>query len=102
MRKPAKRLLAATAIAMSLLCASCSSTSKPPAESVPNGPDGLPVLTDAHKEQGIVCERVQVVGSRISKKTCTTAEQRERNQQLAREQAEQVQRISKSGGPDGN
>ena len=99
MYQSAKKPLAALAI--SLLCTSCSSTSKPPAEPVPYGPDGLPVLTDAHKAQGIVCKRVQVVGSRISRKTCITAEQRENSQRLAREEAEQMQRASKAGGPDG-
>ena len=100
MRHLAKLGLAVTALVLSLFCVSCSSTATPPAEAVPYGPDGLPVLTDAHKEQGIVCKRVQVIGSRISQKTCTTPEQRERLQQQAREQAEHVQRISKAGGPD--
>lgn len=102
MRHFANSPLAVSALVLSFFCVACSSTSKPPAEPVPYGPDGLPVLTDAHKEQGIVCKRVRVIGSRISKKICTTAEQRERNQQLAREQAEQAQRLSKGSGPTGN
>jgi hypothetical protein len=101
MLKHRKRFIAPSLIALSLTCAACSSndtrTASTPANAVDT--DGLPVLTEEQKAQGVVCKREPVTGTRISKKTCTTREQRERLQQLGRESLEDSRRARP--GPDG-
>jgi len=86
-------------ILVALLCSACAATQRPEVQPTPLGPDGLPVLTDAHKEDGVVCERRPKTGSRVTKLECTTAAQREHNQRIAREQLEQVQIKSKGANP---
>jgi hypothetical protein len=54
--------------------------------------DGLPILTDEQKDAGIICVREPVTGTRISKKTCTTAEQREYAKRISQEELRDTQR----------
>ncbi len=54
--------------------------------------DGLPILTEDQKDAGIICVREPVTGTRISKKSCTTREQRERAQRLSQEDLQNTQR----------
>lgn len=81
-------------IAAALTLVGCSTTEKQQVAGNPVDEDGLPILTEEQKREGIVCVREPVTGSRISKKSCTTAEQRERNRQLAEEQLKETQRRS--------
>ena len=87
-------LIATALIALSLACAGCSSsdtrTASTPANAV--DADGLPILTEEQQEQGIICKKEPVTGTRISRKSCTTKEQRERQQELARENLENSRR----------
>jgi hypothetical protein len=53
--------------------------------------DGLPVLTEDQQEAGIICKREPVTGTRISKKVCTTKEQRELAQQRAQDELRRSQ-----------
>ncbi len=96
------RFTASSIIALSLVCAACSSSDTRTASTTGNPVDaeGLPILTEEQKAQGIVCKNEPVTGTRISRKTCTTREQRERQQQLARENLENSRRSLP--GPDAN
>lgn len=85
------------ALALLLTCAGCSTTEKQPAAATKVDADGLPILTEDQKEAGIICVREPVTGSRISKKTCTTKEQRERNQRVAEQELRNTQ--LRSAGP---
>ncbi len=95
------RFIALTLVALSVGCASCSTSGTRTAPATANAvdADGLPILTEEQQAQGIVCKREPVTGTRISKKTCTTREQRERLQQLGRESLEDSRRARP--GPDG-
>ena len=53
--------------------------------------DGLPVLTEEQQEAGIICKREPVTGTRISKKVCTTKEQRELAQRKAQDELRRSQ-----------
>ncbi|MCB1854312.1 MAG: hypothetical protein KDI05_05520 [Halieaceae bacterium] len=83
----------APALGIALLVAGgCATSDKPQAAANPVDADGLPVLTEEQKAAGIVCVRESVTGSRLSKKRCTTREQRERDQQRSQEEIERITR----------
>ena len=74
-------------LAMILACTACSTT-ETQQQQVAGNPvdkDGLPILTDQQKEDGIICVREPVTGTRISKKSCTTREQREQAKRMSQE-----------------
>ena len=75
-----------------LLLAGCSTTEKPQTVGNAVDADGLPILTEEQKAEGIVCVREPVTGTRISRKSCTTREQRERNKRLAEDDIDKVTR----------
>ncbi len=85
-------------VAMALVVGACTSTdaNKQQVANAAVDKDGLPVLTEEQKADGIICVRKPVTGSRISKKSCSTPEQRERAQSEAQRQALDVQRTSTS------
>ena len=83
------KLLVLPLLVAILTCTACSTTETQqqqvaPAEN-PVDKDGLPILTDEQKDAGIICVREPVTGTRISKKSCTTREQRENAQRLSQE-----------------
>jgi len=90
------RIIPLTVTVVSLLCVSCSSTDTQSTQSAGNpvDSDGMPILTVAQKEEGMVCKREAVTGTRISKKICTTKEQRDRQQQQAQQDLRDNQRIN--------
>jgi uncharacterized protein with ACT and thioredoxin-like domain len=90
MRIPATIFGTGTIIAV--LLAACSTTDKPQTAGNAVDADGLPILSEEQKAEGIVCVREPVTGSRISRKSCTTQEQRERNKRLAEEELNKVTR----------
>ncbi len=63
-------------------------------EENPVDKDGLPILTEEQQDAGIVCKREPVTGTRISKKVCTTREQRELAQRRAQEELRNTQRTA--------
>lgn len=90
------KLTTPAVILVSLLCVSCSSpdTRSAKSEGNPVGADGMPILTEEQKKEGMVCKREQVTGTRISKRICTTQEQRDRQQRQAQEDLRNNQRIN--------
>lgn len=87
MRLELNKLAAVPLLAVILTCSACSST-ETQQQQVAGNPvdkDGLPILTDEQKEAGIICVREPVTGTRISKKSCTTREQREQAQRMSQE-----------------
>jgi hypothetical protein len=90
------KIIPLTVTVVSLLCVSCSSTDTQSTQSAVNpvDSDGMPILTVAQKEEGMVCKREAVTGTRISKKICTTKEQRDRQQQQAQQDLRDNQRIN--------
>lgn len=98
MRGTTKLIVAIPLLAMALVVGACSTTDseKQQVAQVAVDKDGLPILTDKQKEDGIICVRTPVTGSRISKKVCSTPEQRERLQREGQNQALDVQRRSTS------
>jgi hypothetical protein len=100
MQSSLNRILFLPLIIVILSCAACTSTSEQKVAAAGVDADGLPILSEEQKEAGIVCVREPVIGTRISKKSCTTAAQREANQRAAQADLERTQRMSKAGGPD--
>lgn len=92
-------LLLAPLVATALTLGACSSTdaNKQQVANTAVDKDGLPILTDEQKDDGIICVRKPVTGSRVSKKYCTTPEQRARAQSEAQRTTQEVMR--KSTGP---
>lgn len=88
-------------LALILACTGCSTTDQPAQQQAAAvhavDKDGLPILTEEQKDAGIICVREPVTGTRISKKTCTTAEQREYAKKLSQEDLVNTQR--RSAGP---
>lgn len=99
MSSTARPFFIAPLFAVALILGACSSTDadKQQVASVPLDKDGLPVLTDEQKEDGVICVRKPVTGSRLSKKYCSTAEQRARAQSEAQRTSAEV--LRKSTGP---
>lgn len=90
-----KQLLTIALAALMLASAACSTTDSTEAKEAklqPVDKDGVPILTAEQAESGIICKNEPVIGTRISRKTCTTAEQRERLQREAQEQTQHTQR----------
>jgi hypothetical protein len=79
-----------------LACTACSTTQKQEQQLAANpvAQDDQPALTDEQQDEGIICKREPVTGTRISKKVCTTAAQRERAQQMGQENLLNTQRRS--------
>lgn len=94
LRKPGNYFYLALMV-LALTCTACSTAEQQRAAPSPVDARGLPVLTDEQKDAGIICVREPVIGSRISRKSCTTKEQRELKQRLAREDLEKTQRGAK-------
>ena len=85
-------------VAAAFTLGACSSnTDKQQVANAQVDKDGLPVLTDEQKDEGIICVRKPVTGSRVSKKYCSTPEQRARAQSEAQRTTQEVMR--KSTGP---
>ena len=94
------QLVALPLSALILASTGCSTTEQQAQQQVAENAvdkDGLPILTDEQKEAGIICVREPVTGTRISKKSCTTAAQREYAKQLSQEDLINTQR--RSAGP---
>ena len=72
-------------------CTPTASEQQLTAGQTPVDRDGLPVLTEDQQEAGIICKREPVTGTRISKKVCTTKEQRELAQQRAQDELRRSQ-----------
>jgi len=94
-----KSILVGTLVAATFTLSACSSTdaNKQQVANTAVDKDGLPVLTDEQKDDGIICVRKPVTGSRLSKKYCSTPEQRARAQSEAQRTTQEVMR--KSTGP---
>ncbi len=96
-----KKLAALPLLAVILTCTACSTAeTQQQQQQVAGNPvdkDGLPILTDEQEDAGIICKREPVTGTRISKKSCTTAEQREQAKRIAQEELMTTQR--RAAGP---
>lgn len=102
MYRQLNKLLGLPLLAVILSCTACSTTENQQQQAVaaaanPVDKDGLPILTDAQKDAGIICVREPVIGTRISRKNCTTAEQREQAKRIAQEDLANTQR--RAAGP---
>ncbi len=88
------KLAAVPLLALIITCTACSSTETQQQQVASNAvdKDGLPILTDEQKDAGIICVREPVTGTRISKKSCTTREQREQAQRRSQEDLMNSQR----------
>ena len=88
-------------LALILASTGCSTTEQQAQQQAaaehPVDKDGLPILTEEQKEAGIICVREPVTGTRISKKSCTTAAQREYAKSIAQEDLTNTTR--RSAGP---
>ena len=91
------QLAALPLVALILASTGCSTTQQQAAAEHPVDKDGLPILTEEQKEAGIICVREPVTGTRISKKSCTTAAQREYAKSIAQEDLTNTTR--RSAGP---
>lgn len=93
-------LVALPLLSLILACTGCSTTEQQAQlqqvaeDSVDK--DGLPILTDEQKDAGIICVREPVTGTRISKKSCTTPEQREYAKRISQEELMDTQRRATS------
>jgi len=87
---PAKIL--AAGVIVSVMLGGCSSTDTLQNDGNAVDADGLPILTEEQKADGIVCVREPVTGTRISRKSCTTRQQRERDKRLAEEEINKITR----------
>ena len=87
-----RKRLALPLLVVALGLSACSTTDKQQAAANPVDKDGLPILTDEQKDAGIICTSEPVTGSRLSKKKCTTPEQRERDKKMGQEQVQETQR----------
>lgn len=95
-----QKLLALPLLVLFLACTACSTAEQQQQQQVAGNPvdkDGLPILTDEQEDAGIICKREPVTGTRISKKSCTTAEQREQAKRIAQEELMTTQR--RAAGP---
>lgn len=95
------QLAALPLLALILASTGCSTTEQQAQQQQvaenPVDKDGLPVLTDEQKDAGIICVREPVTGTRISRKTCTTAEQRAYARRISQEEHMDTQR--RAAGP---
>lgn len=94
------KAIALPIIVIALCFTGCSSTEEQKQQVAGGQPvdsDGLPILTDKQKEDGIICKSEPVTGTRISKKSCTTREQREANQRAAQEDLQRTK--NRASGP---
>ena len=96
MFKALKVLIALPFIALLLVTSACTPTTADKLSYQENqvDADGLPILTQEQENAGIVCKREPVTGTRISKKVCTTKEQRELAQQRAQDELRNTQRTA--------
>jgi hypothetical protein len=90
------RLAVLPLFALILASTACSTTDQQAQQQQlaehPVDKDGLPILTEEQKDAGIICVREPVTGTRISKKSCTTAEQREYQKRISQEELMDTQR----------
>lgn len=89
------------ALAALVLVAACSSTTSTVSDATQA--ENTVAAADAEgNEEGVICERVPVTGTRFTEKVCTTAAQREARARNARDAASQVGvRAQQVGGPAG-
>jgi len=86
-------------IAALLFVTGCSSTTSSVSDS--SAAENT-VASAAGGDDGVVCKRVQVTGTRLTEKVCTTAAQREARARAARDAQAQVGiRAQQVGGPSG-
>ena len=96
MHRAFKKLFTYPLLALIMTCAACSTTDNQQAAGYAAvDEDGLPILTAQQKEDGVICKREPVTGTRFAKKVCTTREQRERDKRLAEEQLRNSTRHSR-------
>ena len=102
MRYPINKLLALPLMVLVLAGTACSTTQETKLTKMENKTDaeGLPALTEEQQDQGIICKREPVTGTRLSKKTCTTQAQRDRAQAIAQEELRNTK--ARSGGLNAN
>ena len=80
-----------------LLQSGCSMKYTYPSERAAAPMTDLEALTAAGQDEGLICERTQVIGSRLGERVCSTRAQREERTRRSREAMDEVQR--KATGP---
>lgn len=85
-----------SALASGVLClgllSACSMQYTPPGQVAPEDMDDYQRVNAQGASVGLICKREPVVGTRLSKRTCSTAAQREAAREQARIGLEEVQR----------
>lgn len=93
-----KIFAAMTALVMVAACSSTTST----VSDATQAENTVASAEEAGNDDGVICRREQVTGSRFTEKVCTTAAQREAQARNARDAASQVGvRAQQVGGPAG-